>query len=177
MGQACDKLLEACMTFDLAADYYIDNGLGREITKRRPKISFGRPRRVGWSIIHRTTHEIRCSSATAAAVAARRWHTSTNTIIPRLSPTQTTTQGLMPKPARPVKPASIGVRSMPLRWKTMYRSSRKTVASAVDYAPQPATESITMIHKQQEDLTTIFENQDQLLQTMAKEKNKNYPFQ
>ncbi len=34
MGHGCDKLLEACMTFDLAADYYIENGLGREISKK-----------------------------------------------------------------------------------------------------------------------------------------------
>jgi NAD-dependent dihydropyrimidine dehydrogenase PreA subunit len=32
-GHACDRLLEACMTFDAAADYYIENELGREITK------------------------------------------------------------------------------------------------------------------------------------------------
>ena len=34
MGHGCDKLLEACMSFDLAADYYIENGLGREISKK-----------------------------------------------------------------------------------------------------------------------------------------------
>ena len=39
MGHGCDKLLEACMMFDLAADYYIDNGLGREISKEKPKRS------------------------------------------------------------------------------------------------------------------------------------------
>jgi len=33
MGKGCDKLLESCMMFDMAADYYIDNGLGREITR------------------------------------------------------------------------------------------------------------------------------------------------
>ena len=33
MGHGCDKLLEACMMFDMAADYYIENGLGREITR------------------------------------------------------------------------------------------------------------------------------------------------
>lgn len=33
MGKGCDKLLESCMMFDMAADYYIDNGLGREITQ------------------------------------------------------------------------------------------------------------------------------------------------
>ena len=33
MGDKCDKLLEACMMFGVAAEYYIENGTGREITK------------------------------------------------------------------------------------------------------------------------------------------------
>ncbi|MDH4068298.1 MAG: MarR family transcriptional regulator, partial [Dehalococcoidia bacterium] len=33
LGQGCDKLLEACMSFGPSADFYIDNGLGREISK------------------------------------------------------------------------------------------------------------------------------------------------
>jgi H+/Na+-translocating ferredoxin:NAD+ oxidoreductase subunit B len=33
MDKGCDKILESCMMFDMAADYYIDNGLGREITR------------------------------------------------------------------------------------------------------------------------------------------------
>ena len=37
MGDKCDKLLEACMMFGLAADYYIDNGLAREISKDEAK--------------------------------------------------------------------------------------------------------------------------------------------
>jgi hypothetical protein len=34
-----------------------------------------------------------------------------------------------------------------------------------------------MAQKQTEEMSVIFENQDQLLQTMAKEKNKEYPFE
>ena len=37
MGEGCDKLLEACMTFGVAADYYIENQIGREITKQEAK--------------------------------------------------------------------------------------------------------------------------------------------
>ncbi|MEW5722218.1 MAG: 4Fe-4S binding protein [Thermodesulfobacteriota bacterium] len=32
-GEGCDKMLETCLVFDLAAQYYIENGLGREITR------------------------------------------------------------------------------------------------------------------------------------------------
>ena len=37
LGDKCDKLLEACMTFGVAADYYIENGMAREISKEEAK--------------------------------------------------------------------------------------------------------------------------------------------
>lgn len=36
-GHGCDKLMEACMSFGPAADFYIENGIGREITKEEAK--------------------------------------------------------------------------------------------------------------------------------------------
>ncbi|MEN8194510.1 MAG: 4Fe-4S dicluster-binding protein [Bacteroidota bacterium] len=37
MGNGCGKLLEACLMFGFAADYYIENELGREISKEEAK--------------------------------------------------------------------------------------------------------------------------------------------
>jgi NAD-dependent dihydropyrimidine dehydrogenase PreA subunit len=37
MGEGCDKLMEACMAFGLAADYYIENQVAREITREEAK--------------------------------------------------------------------------------------------------------------------------------------------
>ena len=37
VGNGCDKLLEACMTFGPAADFYIENGLGRQISKEEAR--------------------------------------------------------------------------------------------------------------------------------------------
>lgn len=36
-GKGCDKLQEACMSFGPSADFYIQNGLGREISKEEAK--------------------------------------------------------------------------------------------------------------------------------------------
>jgi electron transport complex protein RnfB len=36
-GRGCNKLLEACMSFGPAAEFYIGNGIGREITKEQAK--------------------------------------------------------------------------------------------------------------------------------------------
>jgi electron transport complex protein RnfB len=37
VGKGCDKLLEACMIFGPAADFYIENGLGREISQEEAR--------------------------------------------------------------------------------------------------------------------------------------------
>lgn len=37
LGKGCDKLLEACMSFGASADFYIENGIGREISKDEAK--------------------------------------------------------------------------------------------------------------------------------------------
>jgi electron transport complex protein RnfB len=37
VGKGCDKMLEACMSFGPAADFYIENGLGREITQEEAR--------------------------------------------------------------------------------------------------------------------------------------------
>jgi Pyruvate/2-oxoacid:ferredoxin oxidoreductase delta subunit len=37
LGKGCDKLLEACMSFGASADFYIENGMGREISKEEAK--------------------------------------------------------------------------------------------------------------------------------------------
>jgi len=37
LGKGCDKLLETCMSLGASADFYIENGLGREISKEEAK--------------------------------------------------------------------------------------------------------------------------------------------
>ena len=37
LGKGCDKLMEACMSFGAFAEFYIENGLGREISKEEAK--------------------------------------------------------------------------------------------------------------------------------------------
>jgi H+/Na+-translocating ferredoxin:NAD+ oxidoreductase subunit B len=37
LGEGCGRLLEACMSFGASADFYIENGIGREISKEEAK--------------------------------------------------------------------------------------------------------------------------------------------
>src|SRR4030043_274538 len=48
VGKGCDKLLEACMSFGPAADFYIENGLGREITKEEAKKKLQKDEEAGF---------------------------------------------------------------------------------------------------------------------------------
>ena len=55
-GHGCDKLLEACMSFGPAADFYIENGLGREITKEEAKQILDKAEEDG--LIHCSTNKV-----------------------------------------------------------------------------------------------------------------------
>ena len=52
--KGCDKLLEACMSFGPAADFYIENGLGREISKEEAKRILAKAEEDG--LIHCSTN-------------------------------------------------------------------------------------------------------------------------
>jgi len=54
-GHGCDKLLEACMSFGPAADFYIENGIGREITKEEAKQVLEKAEESG--LIHCSTNQ------------------------------------------------------------------------------------------------------------------------
>jgi len=54
-GHGCDKLLEACMSFGPAAEFYIENGIGREITKEEAKKILAKAEEDG--LIHCSTNK------------------------------------------------------------------------------------------------------------------------
>jgi len=55
-GHGCDKLMEACMSFGPAADFYIENGIGREITKEEAKDILQKAEEAG--LIHCSTNKV-----------------------------------------------------------------------------------------------------------------------
>ena len=55
-GHGCDKLMEACMSFGPAADFYIENGIGREITKEEAKQILLKAEESG--LIHCSTNKV-----------------------------------------------------------------------------------------------------------------------
>jgi len=55
-GKGCDKLMEACMSFGPAADFNIENGIGREITKEEAKQILEKAEEAG--LIHCSTNKV-----------------------------------------------------------------------------------------------------------------------
>jgi NAD-dependent dihydropyrimidine dehydrogenase PreA subunit len=54
LGKGCDKLLEACMSFGASAEFYIENGMGREISKEEAKEILAKAEEDG--LIHCSTN-------------------------------------------------------------------------------------------------------------------------
>jgi len=55
LGHGCDKLLEACLSFGPGADFYIENGIGREITKDEAKKILAKAEEDG--LVHCSTNK------------------------------------------------------------------------------------------------------------------------
>jgi len=54
-GHGCDKLMEACLSFGPGADFYIENGIGREITKDEAKQILAKAEEEG--LVHCSTNK------------------------------------------------------------------------------------------------------------------------
>jgi electron transport complex protein RnfB len=178
MGHGCDKLLEACMTFDLAADYYIENGLGREISKQEAHEILIKAEESGL-VHHSSNHKgskmfiCNCCGCCCKALAHLNKYNNPAAI------------------AHSNYYAEVDAESCTACETCLERCQVNAVRMEDDVsviakdgcigcglcASSCPTESITMVQKQPKDMSVIFENQDELIQTMAKEKNKTYPFQ
>ena len=177
MGHGCDKLLEACMSFDLAADYYIENGLGREISKKEAHEILLKAEESGL-VHHSSNHKgkkmfiCNCCGCCCKAMALINKYNNPTAI------------------AHSNYYAVVDVETCTACETCVERCQVKAIQMADDFsliakdrcigcglcASTCPTESIKMVQKQTKEMSFIFENQDQMLQTMAREKNKEYPF-
>ena len=178
MGHGCDKLLEGCMMFDLAADYYIENGLGREISKKEAHEILLKAEESGL-VHHSSNHKgsknfiCNCCGCCCKALAHvikynNPWAiTHSNYYAAVDAETCTACETCVER---------CQVKAVQMEGDVSVIAKDRCIGCGLCASTCP-TGSITMVQKQTEEMTVIFENQDQLLQTMAKEKNKTYPFQ
>jgi Na+-translocating ferredoxin:NAD+ oxidoreductase subunit B len=178
MSHGCDKLLEACMMFDLAADYYIENGLGREISKKEAHEILLKAEESGL-VHHSSNHKsskmfiCNCCGCCCKALAHVNKYNNpwaiTHSNYYAMVDVETCT-------ACEICLERCQVKAIQMEGDISVIAKDRCIGCGLCASTCP-TGSITMVKKQTEEMTVIFEDQDQLLQTIAMEKNKTYPFQ
>ena len=177
-GDGCDKLLEACMSFGPMADFYIENGLGREISKEEARQVLQKAEEDG--LVHCSPNHAGnklficnccgcCCKALAVAITYGnpKAITRSNYYAARDEETCTACGICVERcPANAVRVDDDHT--------VIDRDRCIGCGLCVSTCP---TESITMVHKLPREASAIFSSDEELLQAMAKETHKVYPFE
>jgi electron transport complex protein RnfB len=177
-GHVCDRLMEACMMFDMAADYYIENECGREITKEEAKQILEKAEEDG--LVHHSSNHLgkkificNCCGCCCKALGFVTKHGNPDAI------------------ARSNYYAVIDRDECNACEVCLDRCQVDAIrmeddAAAVDKdtcigcglcVSSCATEGISLARKTADEASPIFADDAELLQTVARDKNKEYPFQ
>lgn len=178
LGEGCDKLLEACLMFDLAAAYYIDNGIGREITKEEAREILARAEESG--LVHCSSNHVgdkaficNCCGCCCKALAHITKHNNPAVIAGSnyyavLDPQECTACEVC------LDRCQVGAIRMNKETPVIEKNMCIGCGLCVSTCP---VESISMSVKQPEEQSMVFQNQDEMLAALGKEKNKVYPFE
>jgi len=178
MGEGCDKLLESCMSFGFAADYCIENQLGREITKEEAKNILLKAEQSG--LVHFSSNHADgkffmcnccgcCCKALAnitkydnpAVIAKSNYYAYVNA---------ETCDGCEACTDR------CQVDAIQIEDEIAIIGMAICIGCGLCVSTCP-TESISMIHKDPDSLSHIFANDVELTQARAKDTNKPFPFE
>ena len=178
MGHGCDKLLEGCMMFDLAADYYIENGLGREISKEEAQAVLVKAEEDG--LVHHSSNTkdnkifiCNCCGCCCKALSHINKYDNKTAIAHSnyyaLVDTETCT-GCETCLDR------CQVNAIQMEDDVSIIDGYQCIGCGLCVSTCPE-EAIRMAQRKPEEMSAVFETQDEVLQTIAKEKNKVYPFE
>jgi electron transport complex protein RnfB len=177
-GKGCDKLLEACMSFGPAADFYIENGLGREISKEEANKILAKAEEDG--LIHCSTNSAgnktficNCCGCCCKALAHVTKYGNPQAIV-KSNYYATKDQDTC---------ADCGTCLERCQVNAIQSENERTVINkercigcglCVSTCP---TGSITMVRKSPQEASPIFARGTALLQAMGRETGKTYPFE
>jgi electron transport complex protein RnfB len=178
MGEDCDKLLEACMSFGFAADYYIDNGLAREISKDEAKEILLKAEEDG--LVHCSSNHMgdkificNCCGCHCKALALITKHNNPGLIAQSnyyASVDTDTCEGCETCTDR----CQVDAIEMIDEIAAVTLESCIGCGLCVSTCP---TGSISMVHKQPDALSHIFTDDNDLMQARAKDTGKAFPFE
>jgi NAD-dependent dihydropyrimidine dehydrogenase PreA subunit len=178
MGNGCDKLLEACMTFDAAAEYYIENECGREITKKEARQILEKAEEDG--LVHHSSNHLgkkificNCCGCCCKALAHINKHNNPDAVA-RSNYYAVVDQDECNACEVCVDRCQVDAIRMEDDVAAVDEEACIGCALCVTTCP---TEGITLARKQGDKASPIFSDDAELLQTVARDKNKQYPFQ
>ncbi len=177
-GKGCDKLMEGCMMFGMAADYYIENEFGREITKEEAKQVLRKAEEDG--LVHHSSNHLgqkificNCCGCCCKALAHINKHNNPNAIA-KSNYYAAVDEDTCTACETCVDRCQVNAISMEDDLAVIDRARCIGCGLCVSSCP---TESISMIHKTPEEASAIFADDAEMLQSLASDKNKQYPFE
>ena len=178
MGKGCDKLLETCMTFGVAADYCIENKFAREISKKEAKVILLKAEEDG--LVHFSSNHAadkificNCCGCCCKALANITRYDNPGHIAKSnyyASVNADTCNGCETCVDR------CQVDAIQIEDDIAIINMAKCIGCGLCASACP-TESISMIHKGSDALSHIYANNNELTQASAKAANKAFPFE
>jgi Fe-S-cluster-containing hydrogenase component 2 len=178
LGHGCDKLLEACMMFDMAADYYIENGFGREISKEEARQILAKAEEDG--LVHHSSNHLgkkificNCCGCCCKALSHVNRHGNPDAIARSnyravVDPDQCN--------ACEICLDRCQVDAIGMVDDVAAVDEGKCIGCGLCVSTCP-TEGISLARRTAEEASRIFTDDAELLQTLARDMNKQYPFQ
>jgi NAD-dependent dihydropyrimidine dehydrogenase PreA subunit len=178
VGKGCDKLLEACMQFGPGADFYIENELGREISKEEAIQILQKAEEDGlihcsWNHAGSKDFICNCCGCCCKALALLKKYdnpaaaVSSNYYATKDEETCTSCGTC-------VERCQVGAIKFEDDLTVFDRERCIGCGLCVSTCP---TESISMVRKSDEETSAVFSGHFEMLQAMGKETGKKFPFE
>jgi NAD-dependent dihydropyrimidine dehydrogenase PreA subunit len=177
-GDGCDKLLEACMSFGAAADFYIENGLGREISKKEARQILQKAEEDGLIHCSSNTEDDKpficnccgccCKVLTHVTKYGNPQAVTRSNYYAAKDQETCTTCGTC------VERCQVNAIHTENDYTIIDRDRCIGCGLCVSTCP---TGSITMVHKSPQEASAIFSSGEEMLQAIGKETGKVYPFE
>ncbi|MBW2179216.1 MAG: 4Fe-4S binding protein [Deltaproteobacteria bacterium] len=178
MGEGCDKILESCLSFGMAADFYIENGMAREISKEEALQVIKKAEEDG--LVHFSSNHAEdkificnCCSCCCKALANITKHDNFGVIAQSnyyaVSDEETCTAC-----EECIDRCQVFAIQMENELAVIDRDKCIGCGLCVSTCP---SDSISMVHKEPDATSPIFADGNELMQASANDTNKEFPFE
>ena len=178
VGEGCDKLLEACMMFGPAADFYIENGIGREISQEEARQVLLKAEEDGlihcsWNHAGKKDFICNCCGCCCKALALITKYGNPGAVT-KSNYYATKDEDTCTSCGTCVERCQVGAIQFENDLTVINRERCIGCGLCVSTCP---TGSISMVKKSPEEVPAVFSGGVEMLQAMGKETGKKFPFE